>query len=919
MSESGPSPAGVPGHLAGRVGRYELVEALGKGAMGVVYHARDPLLDRDVALKVMLPQIAGEPEQKHRFEREARAAAKLVHPNVVTVFDFGYHTDGSPYIAMELLRGQDLLHAMREGPPLSLETKISLIAQTLDGLGHAHQAGVVHRDIKPANVFLTQDGAVKIMDFGVARLGASAATGTGTVVGTVEYMSPEQVRGARVDGRSDLFSTASMLCELVSGKRPFQADTLVTILYKITHEEPEIELPPGDEHDALFPLLSKGLAKNADERYATAAEFAKDLRLCLRALAERAPAVATEAAAAPLLDAAQAASTAPALERPPAPPAVAPPPASVRPADPVPLFRLLREIYVGGKSGHLHFSHDDGRRSLRWLSGHIVMGTSDVAGEHLGDVLVRYGWLRQDDLDRAAEIILRDRKPLGGILSEMGLLPRERLTEAVALHVREILFNVAGRPDGSFAFEETAADSMMALGQPERIAPGQMILEATRRIQDAEIVRRGLGDIDGVLALSTQPLLRIQNLELTPTDGFLMSRVDGMLTAREVFQIIPLPEDEVERSLFGLLSAGTLEYVQEGPRTRSPGSGTIRVRRPTPIPEPAKNSASPPATGSVPSATGPTTPPSDAAGGRAQPGTSSSQAALDLEAERLRREQERQAVDALRKQICEAYEGLATKTHFEVLGVSPDAGPDETKQAYFRLARPFHPDTRHHPSLDDLKPKREEVFLRLREAYDTLRDPASRRRYEGTLGPHRLRALRTQIAEAAAAGQAATATPPASVEAAPPEAPPDPETLRAQAVAGATEALQQAARHLAEHKYWDAIQLLEPIVAGMDGTLRLKARLGLARAYKKNVNWLKRAEEQLLIVLEEDGRCVEAYVLLGQVYHAGNLNHRAQAMYRKALEIAPTHEEALRELATLGHVVNPQDHRGLLDKLLGRG
>ena len=909
MSQPGPAgPAPAPSHLEGRVGRYELVEALGKGAMGVVYHARDPLLDRDVALKVMLPQIAGEPEQKHRFEREARAAAKLVHPNVVTVFDFGYHTDGSPYIAMELLRGQDLLQAMRAGSPLSLEEKVSLIAYILDGLGHAHQAGVVHRDIKPANIFLSKDGAVKIMDFGVARLGTSAITSTGTVVGTVEYMSPEQVRGDQVDGRSDLFSAACVLCELVSGKRPFQAETLVTILYKITHEEPVIELPAGDHHEALLPLLHKGLAKNPNERYESAAAFALDLRDCLRTLSALPPAVTTGATP-PESPAPEAAPTTPVLEsRPPATAATPSPTPPVPPANPVPMFRLLREIYVGGKSGHLHFSHQQERRSLRWLNGHIVMGTSDVAGEHLGDVLVRYGWLKQDDLERAAEIVLRDRRPLGGILREMGLLPSERLAEAVALHVREILFNVAGRSDGTFAFEEAGADSTMAMGQPERIPPGQMILEATRRIQDPEIVRRGLGNVDQVLALSTHPLLRTQHLNLTPTDGFVLSRVDGMLTAREVFQIIPLPVEEIERSLFGLLSAGTLEYVPELPRTRTASSGSIRVPRSTPS-DPPSSAATARPTGPVESSA------SQGDGGRAQPVTTSSQAARDLQAEKLRRDQERQAIDALRRQICEAYEGLTTKNHFEILGVSPDATPDETKQAYFRLARPFHPDTRHDASLDDLKPKREEVFLRLQKAYDTLRDPASRSRYEAMLG------VRPQVASASAGPTRAPAPPP--VESKPaqepvPEPPPDPARARAEALEAAARSIQEAGKLLAEQKYWDVIQLLEPLVTVVDGTLRTKARLGLARAYMKNVNWLKRAEEQLLAALEDDARCVEAYVLLGQLYKAGSLKQRAQAMYRKALELVPTHEEALRELASLTHGDHPADHRGILDKLLGR-
>src|SRR6185436_11576261 len=180
-----------------RIGRYEIVETLGRGAMGVIYHAHDPMLERDVALKVMAPQIADDPDQKARFEREARAVAKIVHPNVLTVFDLGYHHDGSPYIAMELLKGQDLLHTLRHEPDLPLERKVDIVIQLLDGLACAHQAGIVHRDVKPANIFLCMDGTVKIMDFGVARFTMSSTTGTGAVMGTADYMSPEQVQGAK--------------------------------------------------------------------------------------------------------------------------------------------------------------------------------------------------------------------------------------------------------------------------------------------------------------------------------------------------------------------------------------------------------------------------------------------------------------------------------------------------------------------------------------------------------------------------------------------------------------------------------------------------------------------------------------------------------------------------------------------------
>jgi tRNA A-37 threonylcarbamoyl transferase component Bud32/tetratricopeptide (TPR) repeat protein len=264
--------------ITGRIGKYDIVKPLGKGAMGIVYLAKDSMLDREVALKVMVSNIADDPELKMRFEREAKAVAKLSHPNVVNVFDLGYHTDGSPYMAMELLRGEDLQKTLRMGP-IPLERRVSIIVQVLVGLAHAHQAGVVHRDIKPANIFIGNDGSVKIMDFGVARLTSASVTGTGAIVGTADYMSPEQVKGARVDGRSDLFSVGCMFYEMLVGKRPFHAENLMAIFFKITHEEPNWNsLPSGPEYDALTPILAKALAKDLPQRYENATQFALALR-----------------------------------------------------------------------------------------------------------------------------------------------------------------------------------------------------------------------------------------------------------------------------------------------------------------------------------------------------------------------------------------------------------------------------------------------------------------------------------------------------------------------------------------------------------------------------------------------------------------------------------------------------------------
>jgi tRNA A-37 threonylcarbamoyl transferase component Bud32/tetratricopeptide (TPR) repeat protein len=276
--EAGPK-APLIKELSGRIGKYDIVKPLGKGAMGMVYLAHDTVLERDVALKVMVAQIADDPELKTRFEREARAVAKMTHPNVVTVFDLGNHVDGSPFIAMELLKGQDLQKAIRQPPPMTLERKVTIIVQVLAGLAHAHQAGIVHRDIKPANIFINQDGTVKIMDFGVARLTTASMTGTGNIVGTADYMSPEQVKGSRVDGRSDVFSVGCMLYELLTGRRPFHSENLMAIFYKITHEEPNFDLiPAGPEFDALLPILQKSLDKDLEKRYPTAYDFAMDLK-----------------------------------------------------------------------------------------------------------------------------------------------------------------------------------------------------------------------------------------------------------------------------------------------------------------------------------------------------------------------------------------------------------------------------------------------------------------------------------------------------------------------------------------------------------------------------------------------------------------------------------------------------------------
>jgi serine/threonine protein kinase len=564
---AGSASAGPP---IRRIGKYEIRGLLGKGSMGVVYHAFDPSLEREVALKVMLPQIAEDPDQKQRFEREARAVARLAHPNVVTLFDLGYHTDGAPYIVMELLKGNDLFHITGQSPPVPLVQKVTIVVQVLRGLGQAHKLGIVHRDVKPANVFITDDGTAKIMDFGVARLASSLATGAGAIVGTAAYMSPEQVRGDAVDGRSDIFSVGSVLCELLSGRRPFHEETPVATLYSIAQKEPSLDLPPGAEYERFIPVLKRALAKDREERFATCAEFADTLSRCL----DEASLIVKGGVVPPRRDEGSGKGTVVAGEgtKPLAPldlparlPPATRPASSLRGVDPSGLFRILRDVYVRGRSGHLHFRAGHSCRSLRVLKGQITHAISDVDGERLGEVLVRYGVISQSDLEHALE----SEKRLGPVLSGMGLLDRRSLERALGLHVREILFAMLEAADGSPTFEElpeSASESEVVC----KLSTGQVILEATRRVQDPEMVRQVLGDMSRILVLSSDPLLRSQRIALTPTDGFVLSRIDGTLSAREVISLSPVPPEDTERSLFGLVCTGIVDYRRPGGTSSRP-------------------------------------------------------------------------------------------------------------------------------------------------------------------------------------------------------------------------------------------------------------------------------------------------------------------------------------------------------------
>jgi serine/threonine-protein kinase len=265
-----------------RFGRYLIDSELGRGAMGVVYRALDPVLDRTVAVKTIA--LSADPEERERsearFYQEAKAAGGLNHPAIITIHDVG-REGGMVWMAMELLEGTELRHLLAD-EPMGVERALDIVGQVADALGYAHERGVVHRDIKPANIMILRGGQVKIMDFGIARLWISdVKTQTGMLLGSPKYMSPEQAMGSGVDRRSDIFSLGVVLYEMLTGNPPFAGKDVTQLLYNVSTVMP----PPPSTINRAVPemvdlVIAKALAKDPADRYQSAAELQADLLAC---------------------------------------------------------------------------------------------------------------------------------------------------------------------------------------------------------------------------------------------------------------------------------------------------------------------------------------------------------------------------------------------------------------------------------------------------------------------------------------------------------------------------------------------------------------------------------------------------------------------------------------------------------------
>ncbi len=548
------------------------------------------------------------------------------------------------------------------------------------------------------------------------------------------------------------------------------------------------------------------------------------------------------------------------------------------------LPEVLRQLYVGRKTGFLHLTRGEERRSVYFRVGHIVHGDTNVKEERLGETLVTQGVVTAADLKRATGFVLRDKKRLGTVLRELGLLDRDKLEDALAIHVRELLLKAFSWSEGEYSFEEkeeTGLEPDMSL----KLSTGELILEAVRTIDDPDVVRFALGDIDRILGLSNDPLLRFQKITLTPSDGYVLSRIDGTLSARELLQLIPMVPENTMRALFALLSTGVVEFLPLPPK--APPKPDARA-----VGQPAKATAAPRPVASAPDvpATAPPAPaaPTPPAATPAPP-----------------RDEAAKAREARRQEVLEAHDGIKAKNHFEVLGIPKASSEAQVKEAYFKLAKKFHPDTHHDPALADMRDKIEEIFIRLGEAYEVLRNPRTRGSYEADLA---WRAPRVPI------GGSFVQSP------SEPEPPLDPEY----AARIAEETLPKAAKLYAQDKFWDAIQLLEPALGGAEGKTRLRMRVLLARAYLKNPKWTRRAEEQLQTAVKEDPNNVEAHFVLGTLYKASGLKGRALHEFQRVVELEPEHEEALAEVIELTPEGGPPEEgetgpRGFLKKLFRKG
>lgn len=680
MSESKSLQAELQSVLTGAFGdRYQLSDQLGVGSYGVVFRARDTVLERDVAIKqVRLDnfQTAAQAEEvKLRTQREAKMAAKLRHVGIVAVHDI-VHTGSSTLIIMEYVDGKTLEDTLRDRHRMSLEQTIEVIAQTADALDHAHKQGVVHRDIKPANLMITDEGSVKIADFGIAKSQSgsemtSNITATGNVLGTPYYMAPEQARGEdALDGRSDLFSLGCVTYECLAGRKPFRGKSVIDVLLNIVNGQPaELDCDELDLHPDLELVLGKALAKSSSDRFQSAAELVEALR-AIPAVepSGTAPVVTSREPGAPSSfdEALQGSLT----ER--------------------GIADIIRDVQTNGKTGILHLKRDELSKRLYFLDGAIVFANSDVESDRFGQFLISGGVIDEPSYERAARAMVKTRRRLGRTLVALGNLREERLEEMLGDQIQRIIYSMFSWDSGEYKFEsiEKPVEDDLA----RALATDEIVLEGIRSNATESTIRNAIGDTDRVLHHVEDVAAGEKNIALTSSEGFILSRVDGNTSVADIASISPLDEDETFRCIYGLISAGLLRLDE--PKSKETG-------RLQPVREAE-----------------------DEAEAEAEAKQTGARATVD--------EPSRDCDDAIVAEVEAKRDAMETATLYEILDVKRGDAPNVIKKSYYTLAKRFHPD-RHHGCDEAVKDRLEEILTKLAEAYDVLSDPPKRLRYDSEL------------------------------------------------------------------------------------------------------------------------------------------------------------------------------------------
>lgn len=552
--------------------------------------------------------------------------------------------------------------------------------------------------------------------------------------------------------------------------------------------------------------------------------------------------------------------------------------------DGVGLTPVLHELRSGRLSAILHLDHEGTSKRVYFHEGNIVFASSDVGEERLGELLVRDGKLTRDELELACKVRETSTARIGQTLVEMGYVSESELDAHVKAQVEAILRSLLPWQSG-FYRAEIIDDSVAADLARRDIPTERILLEAARGLGNTDAMRERIGDLGSALSFGREPTWVGENLELTPEEGFVLSRVDGSSTAREIAALSPMGEDQTLRCICALVVAGVLDVsVADAPSVISPSS-PARVSRP---PEPARV-GSPPA--SPPRPASPAPPPPQARAASADRFTPAEEQAPKPEPPAPARLDPQ--AEAFREEMLAKHATAHRVTYYELLEVSPTSTPEDVRSGYLKLAKKLHPDYRAGLKIPDPEGLFDDLFLAVEAAYEVLSNKNERRRYDSSLEM-----------------RAASARPLEPERLNVPEEKPKPDSLNHPKMARMY--FENGQRYFHEQQFHEAIEQLQNAVR-LDDTKAEYHRL-LAQSLMKNPHWRRRAEKHFLAVLETDRFDVETMLTLGELYEEGKMELRARRMYEQALSLDPGNEKAIERLGVRPRASTVDKLKNLLNR-----